>query len=120
MHSKPGQNGYCLLPDPGKNVKEVARILHNNKVSVGLYHGGLSGKDRSYMLKSWLADDTKIMVATNAFGMGIDKPDVRFVLHYDMPDNLEAYFQEAGRAGRDQNKATAIAFYEAHDLVKKI
>jgi ATP-dependent DNA helicase RecQ len=110
-----GKSGiiYCQTR---KNVKHVARTLHALKQSVGIYHGGMNGDDRKIMLDSWLQGKTKIMVATNAFGMGIDKPDVHFVLHYDFPSNLEAYFQEAGRAGRDGNEAKAIVFWERIDL----
>jgi ATP-dependent DNA helicase RecQ len=104
---------YCSTR---RSVKEVARMLHNNKVKVGIYHGGLSADDRTYMMNQWMKNDIQIMVATNAFGMGIDKPDVRFVLHYEMPDNLEAYFQEAGRAGRDGELAETIAFFTKTDI----
>lgn len=114
---RPNETGivYCQTR---RSVKEVARVLHNNKLPVGIYHGGMSAEDRSTMLNEWLKNSRRIMVATNAFGMGIDKPDVRYVLHHEMPNNLEAYFQEAGRAGRDGSNAEAIAYYEPHDLQK--
>jgi ATP-dependent DNA helicase RecQ len=104
---------YCQTR---KSVKELARILYANKLSIGIYHGGLSNQDRNIMLNDWMSGKTKIMIATNAFGMGIDKPDVRFVLHYEFPSSLEAYFQEAGRAGRDLKESKAIAFWEESDI----
>ncbi len=104
---------YCQTR---KSVKEMARILHANKISVGIYHGGMTKEDRDLMLSDWLSNKIKVMVATNAFGMGIDKPDVRFVLHYEFPPSLEAYFQEAGRAGRDGNASRTIVFWEENDV----
>jgi ATP-dependent DNA helicase RecQ len=104
---------YCQTR---KSVKDIARLLHASKLSVGIYHGGMNQEDRALMLTSWLEGTIHIMVATNAFGMGIDKPDVRFVLHYEFPNNLEAYFQEAGRAGRDGEASEAVAFWEEMDL----
>ncbi len=104
---------YCQTR---KSVKAIAQQLRAHKLSAGIYHGGLNAEDRKYMLEHWMNDQLKIMVATNAFGMGIDKPDVRYVVHYEIPNNLEAYYQEAGRAGRDGNSATAIAFWEQKDL----
>jgi ATP-dependent DNA helicase RecQ len=104
---------YCQTR---KSVKDVARILQANRISVGVYHGGMTKEDRQRMLKDWLNDKIKVMVSTNAFGMGIDKPDVRFVLHYEFPPTLEAYFQEAGRAGRDGKESRAIVFWEKQDL----
>lgn len=104
---------YCQTR---KSVKEMARLLHANKVSVGIYHGGMTKEDRDLMLSDWLSNKIKVMVATNAFGMGIDKPDVRFVLHYEFPPSLEAYFQEAGRAGRDGNESRTIVFWEENDV----
>lgn len=108
---------YCQTR---KSVKEIARLLHANKLSVGVYHGGMTKEDRSLMLNNWLTNKISIMVATNAFGMGIDKPDVRFVLHYEFPPSLEAYFQEAGRAGRDGNAARGIVFWEEKDCTDLI
>ena len=80
----------------------------------------MSNDDRSMMLDEWLKDEITIMVATNAFGMGIDKPDVRFVLHYELPNNLEAFFQESGRAGRDGKNSNCIVYWEENDIVNLI
>jgi ATP-dependent DNA helicase RecQ len=104
---------YCQTR---KSVKEIARLLHASKLSVGIYHGGMNRDDRKLMLDSWIEGKTLIMVATNAFGMGIDKPNVRYVLHYEFPNNLEAYFQEAGRAGRDNLEAETVVFWEDSDI----
>ena len=106
---------YCQTR---KSVKDIARLLHASKISVGIYHGGLNREDRKLMLDHWLDGKIKIMVATNAFGMGIDKPNVRFVIHYEFPNNLEAYFQEAGRAGRDGEAARSIVFWESEDVTQ--
>ena len=113
----PDQTGivYCQTR---RSVKEVVTQLRAHKIPAGIYHGGMSSEDRSYMLKEWMQDRLKVMVATNAFGMGIDKPDVRFVLHYELPNNLEAYYQEAGRAGRDGQPAEAIGFWNKRDLTQ--
>lgn len=110
-----GQSGiiYCQTR---KSVKQVVTHLRALKVNAGFYHGGLEPDDRKYMLENWMNDNINVMVATNAFGMGIDKPDVRYVLHFEVPNNLEAYYQEAGRAGRDGNESQAIAYWEEKDL----
>ncbi len=104
---------YCQTR---KSVKRVVTHLRALKINAGFYHGGLVHEDRKYMLEHWMKDDIKVIVATNAFGMGIDKPDVRFVLHYEIPNNIEAYYQEAGRAGRDGKESQAIAYWEQKDL----
>jgi len=106
---------YCQTR---RSVKELAQHLMNHKISVGFYHGGLGLDDRKIMMKNWMNGTYSIMVATNAFGMGIDKPDVRFVLHYEMPSNIEAYYQEAGRAGRDGSQSGAICFWEDKDILR--
>ena len=106
---------YCQTR---KNTKEIALFLRENKIRSGVYHGGLSSEDRTNMLDAWLKNDITIMVATNAFGMGIDKADVRFVVHSEMSNSIEGYFQEAGRAGRDGFAARTMVFYSDGDLEK--
>ena len=98
-----------------KKTKEIALFLVRNKISADFYHAGLSHIDRSTKQSSWMNNNTRVIVSTNAFGMGIDKPDVRLVIHLDLPDSIEAYFQEAGRAGRDEKKGYAIMLYEEAD-----
>ncbi len=117
LKKKPGETGiiYCQTR---KNVKNVARTLHAHKFSVGIYHGGMNQADRQSMMKDWTGGARKVMVATNAFGMGIDKGDVRFVLHYEPPNNVEAYYQEAGRAGRDEQPAEALLIYADADFIR--
>jgi ATP-dependent DNA helicase RecQ len=104
---------YCQTR---KSVKALAKTFIANGINCGIYHGGLNSVERISMLQSWMREEIPIMIATNAFGMGIDKPNVRFVLHYEIPPSLEAYFQEAGRGGRDGNESVAIAFIEKNDL----
>jgi len=96
-------------------TKEVASFLVQNKVSADYYHAGLTNELRSKKQENWIYNKTQVIVCTNAFGMGIDKPDVRFVVHLDIPETLEAYYQEAGRAGRDGRKSYAIALYTEND-----
>ncbi|MBU0765271.1 MAG: RecQ family ATP-dependent DNA helicase, partial [Bacteroidetes bacterium] len=101
-----------------KRTKEIAEYLRKNKISADYYHAGMSNELRDMKQSEWKNDRCRIIVATNAFGMGIDKPDVRFVVHMDLPDSLEAYFQEAGRAGRDEKTAWAILLYHDSDRIK--
>ena len=98
-----------------RKTQETAFFLQQNQISADFYHAGLPHETRSARQDSWLQGRTRVMVATNAFGMGIDKPDVRTVVHLDLPDNLEAYFQEAGRAGRDGKKAYSVLLYHEGD-----
>ena len=99
-----------------KRTKELADWLTKQGLQAAGYHAGLPFKERSDRQTAWLKNQVRVVVATNAFGMGIDKPDVRAVVHFDLPDNLEAYYQEAGRAGRDEKKAFAVAIYNKIDL----
>ena len=95
---------------------QLAELLQNHGISAAYFHGGLPAEEKNQKLSMWLLNDVRVMAATNAFGMGIDKPDVRFVIHWDIPQTLEDYFQEAGRAGRDGNPAEAILFYGKIDV----
>jgi len=99
-----------------KRTQEIARWLTKLSIQADYYHAGLSNEERAARQDNWLRGRSRVIVATNAFGMGIDKPDVRTVIHIDMPANLENYYQEAGRAGRDGKKAYAVALYHATDL----
>ncbi len=99
-----------------KKTREIADFLMKNRISADFYHAGLDTKTRDRKQDEWKRGQTRIIVSTNAFGMGIDKPDVRLVIHLDIPDSLEAYFQEAGRAGRDEKQAFAIIIYDEADL----
>ena len=100
-----------------KLTREICDFLRKNKISADYYHAGLSGLSRSRKQEAWKNGQTRVIVATNAFGMGIDKADVRFVIHYGMPDSPEAYYQEAGRAGRDGKKAFAALIYSKADVL---
>lgn len=101
-----------------KTTKETALFLQKNKISADYYHAGLNHETRSTKQNEWKVGKTRVMVSTNAFGMGIDKSDVRFVIHLDLPDSIESYFQEAGRGGRDEKKAVAVLLYNNADRVK--
>ncbi len=106
-----------------RRTKEISDLLNAAGISATFYHAGLDTTDKDERQKAWQQDKIRVMVATNAFGMGIDKPDVRVVVHIDCPDSIEAYFQEAGRAGRDGNKSYAVLLYNGSDrrkLLKRI
>lgn len=98
-----------------KKTQDIAAYLRSNKISADFYHAGLDAQTRDIKQSNWITNKSRVMVCTNAFGMGIDKPDVRFVVHMDVPDSIEAYFQEAGRAGRDEEKAFAVLLYNKSD-----
>jgi len=100
-----------------RKTKEIADFLLKNQIAADYYHAGLETKSRNIKQEAWKSGKCRIIVATNAFGMGIDKPDVRFVVHMDLPDSIEAYFQEAGRVGRDGNKAYAVMLTEKADEI---
>jgi ATP-dependent DNA helicase RecQ len=99
-----------------KRTKEIANLLTLNNISADFYHAGLLQEERNKKQEDWIQNKIRIIVCTNAFGMGIDKPDVRVVIHMDIPDNLENYYQEAGRAGRDGKKAYAVLLYTLAEL----
>ncbi len=98
-----------------KRSREIALLLAENGISADFYHAGLSPELRDKKQSSWTSGETRIIVATNAFGMGIDKPDVRFVIHWDIPDSIESYFQESGRGGRDNKPSFAVLLYAPSD-----
>jgi len=117
VKSHNGKSGiiYCLSR---KKVEELSEFLQANQIRALPYHAGLESQVRVNNQDAFLMEDAEIIVATIAFGMGIDKPDVRFVIHYDMPKSLEGYYQETGRAGRDDGEGLCIAFYDIKDLYK--
>lgn len=98
-----------------KATQEIARWLEKKQISSTFYHAGLTFKDRTKRQDEWIQNQTRVIVATNAFGMGIDKPDVRLVIHLDIPENIESYYQEAGRAGRDGHRSFAVVLYQDAD-----
>ena len=117
IRQNPGKSGiiYCLSR---KKVEEMAELLNVNGIKARPYHAGLDAKTRAENQDAFLMEEVNVIVATIAFGMGIDKPDVRFVIHYDIPKSLEGYYQETGRAGRDGKEGRCIAFYSYKDIQK--
>src|SRR5690606_31771551 len=99
-----------------RRTKEISDLLQLQGISSDFYHAGLSQEERNAKQEAWINNKTRVIVCTNAFGMGIDKPDVRVVIHADTPDCLENYYQEAGRAGRDGRKAYAVLLYDDKEL----
>ncbi len=112
-HSEQSGIVYCLTR---KNVDELTAVLQENGISALPYHAGMGDRERAFHQNEFIYDRARVIVATNAFGMGIDKPDVRYVLHYNMPANMEDYYQQAGRAGRDGEAAECILLYSARDV----
>jgi ATP-dependent DNA helicase RecQ len=104
---------YCKTR---RRTKEIAEMLNLNGINSDFYHAGLTNEERTKKQEDWIANKTRIIACTNAFGMGIDKPGVRTVVHYDVPDSLENYYQEAGRAGRDGKKSYAVLLYNSFEL----
>ncbi|MBK9736115.1 MAG: DNA helicase RecQ [Saprospiraceae bacterium] len=111
-------NSGIIYVQSRKSTEEIAKVLNVNGIRAAAYHAGLDGKTRSQVQDDFLMEDVEVIVATIAFGMGIDKPDVRFVIHYDIPKSIENYYQETGRGGRDGINGNCLAFYSYKDILK--
>lgn len=116
LESVPGSSiVYC---NNRRQCKDLAELLQLQNISANFYHAGLSTEERTLRQESWINNKTRVIACTNAFGLGIDKPDVRTVIHYDAPECVENYYQEAGRAGRDGNKSYAVLLYQQADIIE--
>ncbi len=113
---KTNKQSAIVYTSSRRATQQLAQMLNLNGISSGYYHGGLSNKEKEHQYNQWISDKTNVIVATNAFGMGIDKANVSLVVHTDIPESLEHYFQEAGRAGRNQDKAEAVLLIGTNDI----
>ncbi len=116
------RHGSSLCKRNRKATQDIAQLISKRGISATYYHAGLNNAQREVRQKDWMQGKVRVIVATNAFGMGIDKPDVRCVIHLDLPEHLEAYYQEAGRAGRDEKRAFAVILAyrtEGEELIER-